>query len=113
MPIKLIQQQFWYKSNQCVLYFYHRINKVIIYDEMDLDETSEYIDDGIYGHWELYSNGYIWINTPFTGHLKSGYEDQYDWINNNCKIVWNLDHTNCYYTCVLQVNDDVIDYIVM
>jgi hypothetical protein len=113
MPIALIEQQFWYKSNQSVLYYYNRINKVRIFDSMDIEDMVEYIDDGIYGHWELYLNGYIWINTTVSGHMKSEYENQYEWINKNCRVVWNDDYTNCYYICDLQVNNNFINYIVI
>ena len=95
-------------TNDSVLTAFNKINKVHIYKDID---DIEFIDDGIYGHWELHVNGYIWMHTKISGHIKSDYEDQYDYINQNCKIIWTNNYTNSYYVCNLQLNDD--EYIVL
>ena len=108
MPFELIKQQFLNNTNDSVLTAFNKINKVHIYKDID---DIEFIDDGIYGHWELHVNGYIWMHTKISGHIKSDYEDQYDYINQNCKIIWTNNYTNSYYVCNLQLNDD--EYIVL
>ena len=107
MSYDLIQQQFINNINNSVLSIFNKLNKVRIYEDFE-----EFIDDGIYGHWELYNNGYIWMHTKVSGHIRSDYEGQYEYINNNCKIIWNNNYTNSYYVCNL-ANDNNQDYIVL